>query len=50
MGDTRVQIPGWEDTMGEGSGNPLKYSCLVNPWTEEHGGYNPWGHQKLDMS
>ena len=23
---------------GEGHGNPLQYSCLENPWTEEPGG------------
>ena len=23
---------------GEGNGNPLQYSCLENPWTEEPGG------------
>ena len=23
---------------GEGNGNPLQYSCLGNPWTEEPGG------------
>ena len=23
---------------GEGNGNPLEYSCLENPWTEEPGG------------
>ena len=34
--------PGWEDP-GEGSGNPLQYSCLENPmergawWTTVHG-------------
>ena len=22
---------------GEGNGNPLQYSCLENPWTEEPG-------------
>ena len=25
-------------TYGEGSGTPLQYSCLENPWTEEPGG------------
>ena len=24
-------IPGWEDSPGEGNGNPLQYSCLENP-------------------
>ena len=30
MQETRVQSLGWED-LGEGSGNPLQYSCLENP-------------------
>ena len=32
-GDTRdvCLIPGWGRTLGEGNGNPLKYSCLGNP-------------------
>ena len=31
MWETWVQSLGWEDTLGEGRGNPLQYSCLVNP-------------------
>ena len=31
-------IPGLERSPGEGNGNPLQYSCLENPLTEEpHG-------------
>ena len=30
-------IPGWGRHPGEGNGNPLQYSCLENPWTEEPG-------------
>ena len=26
-----VQVLGWEDSPGEGNGNPLQYSCLGNP-------------------
>ena len=28
-------IPGSERSFGGGHGNPLQYSCLGNPWTEE---------------
>ena len=28
-------IPGLGRSPGEGNGNPLQYSCLENPWTEE---------------
>ena len=31
-------IPGSERSPGEENGNPLQYSCLGNPWTEEPGG------------
>ena len=29
--ETRVRSLGWEDSPGEGNGNPLQYSCLENP-------------------
>ena len=31
-------IPGLGRSPGEENGNPLQYSSLGNPWTEEHGG------------
>ena len=31
MQETWVQSLGWEDSHGEGNGNPLQYSCLENP-------------------
>ena len=34
-------ILGSERTPGEGNGNPLQYSCLV----EELVGYSPWGRK-----
>ena len=36
-------VPGSGTSPREGNGNPLQYSCLGIPWTEEPGGYNPWG-------
>ena len=36
-------IPGWGKSPGEGTGNPLQYSCLENPsdratwWASVHG-------------
>ena len=30
-------IPRWRRSPGGGSGNPLQYSCLGIPWTEEPG-------------
>ena len=34
-------IPGSRISPGEGIGNPIQYSCLGNPWTEEPGGLQP---------
>ena len=31
-------IPGSGRSPGVGNGNPLQYSCLKIPWTEEPGG------------
>ena len=31
MWETQVQSLVWEDSPGEGNGNPLQYSCLQNP-------------------
>ena len=43
MQETRVRSLGWEDSPGEGNGNPLQYSCRENPmdgeawWAAVHG-------------
>ena len=39
-------IPGPGRSPREGNGNPLQYSCLRNPWTEESAGYGLWGHKE----
>ena len=44
-------IPGLGRSPGGGNGNPLQYSCLVNP----HGqrslvGYSPWGRRESDTT
>ena len=28
--ETQVRSLGWEDSLGEGNGNPLQFSCLEN--------------------
>ena len=33
--ETGVRSLGWEDSPGEGNGNPLQYSCLENPMDRE---------------
>ena len=40
-------ISGPEGSPGEGNGNPLLYSCLENPWTEEPDGLQPMGSQRV---
>ena len=39
-------IPGLGRSSGEGNDNPLQYSCLDVPWTEEPGGLQSTGLQK----
>ena len=36
-------VPGSGRSPGEGNDNPLQYSCLENPWTEEPSGHSPGG-------
>ena len=43
-------IPGLGRSPGEGNGNPLQYSCLEYPKTEEPGGLRPMGSQQLDIA
>ena len=49
IGDLR-SILGLERSPGGGNGNPLQYSCLENPWTEEPGGLQSMGSQMLDTT
>ena len=46
-GDARDagSIPGLVKAFGRGNGNPLQYSCLEIPWTEELGGLQSMGSQ-----
>ena len=48
-GDTRVagSTPGSGRTPGGGNGNPFQYSCLENPRTEEPGGLQSKGLQRV---
>ena len=41
-------IPGSGSSPGIGNGNPLQYSCLGIPWTEEPlEGYSPWACKRF---
>ena len=48
-GDTRDKgsTSGSGRSPGGGHGSPLQYSCLENPWTEEPGGLQPMGLQRV---
>ena len=48
-GDTG-SIPGLGRSPGGGHGNPLQYSCLENPWTEEPGRLQSIRLQESDMT
>ena len=43
--DSDLLPPG--KSPGEGSGNPLQYSCLENPMDRCLMGYSPWGWTRL---
>ena len=41
-------IPGFGLFPREGHGNPLQYSCLKVPWTEEPGGLQSIGSKRVE--
>ena len=54
-------VPEWGRSPGEGNGNPLQYSCLIqargilkriqqNSGQRSLVGYSPWGRKELDMA
>ena len=46
-GDAR-DVDSWvEKIPGEGSGNPLQYSCLENPMAQVLAAYSPWSCKRI---
>ena len=43
-------ILGSGKSPGEGSGNPLQYSCLENLMDRGAAGYSPWGYKESDRT
>ena len=43
-------IHGLGRSPGRGPGNPLQYSCLESPWTEELRGIQSMGSQRVNMT
>ena len=50
MHETQFDLCGSGRAPGEGNGNPFQYSCLENPMTEEPGGIEFMGSQKVRLS
>ena len=42
----QVQSLGWEDPLEEGMATHSSFLAWKIPWTEEPGGYSPWGHKE----
>ena len=49
MQETWAQPLGWEDSPGEGNGNPLQYSCLESSVDRGNGGLQSMGVTKSQM-
>ena len=45
--ETQVRTLGWENPLEQGNSYPLQYSCLEYPWTEEPGGLQSMGSQRV---
>ena len=41
---------GQEDPLEEGMATHSSIPAWRIPWTEEPGGYSPWGHKELDTT
>ena len=48
--ETQVLSLGWEDPLEEGIATHSSILAWRVPWTEELGGYSPWGCKESDMT
>ena len=48
--ETWVRSLGWEDPLEEGMATHSSILAWRIPWTEEPGGYCPWGRQESGMT
>ena len=49
--ETWIRSLGREDSLEEGPGNPLQYSCLESPHGQRSlADYSPWGRKELDTT
>ena len=47
---TWVQSLGWQDPLEKGMATHSSILAWRIPWTEEPGGYRPWGRRDLDTT
>ena len=50
MGETWVQSLSWEDPLEKGMATHSSILAWRIQWTEEPGGYSPWGCKELDTT
>ena len=50
MWETWVQSLGWKDPLEKGTAAHSSILAWRNTWTEEPGGYRPWGHKESDTA
>ena len=50
MQETQVQPMNQEDPLEKGMATHTSLLAWRIPWTEEAGGYSPWGHKESDMT
>ena len=50
MQETRVRSLGLEVSLEEGMAAHSSTLAWRIPWTEEPGGYSPWGHRESDTT
>ena len=50
MQETQVRLLGREDPWEKGMATHTSILAWRIPWTEEPGGYSPWGHREPDRT
>ena len=50
MWESQVQSLGWEDPPEKEVAPRSSTLAWKIPWTEEPGGYSPWGHKESDTT
>ena len=48
--ETWVWSLDWEELLKKGTATHVSFLAWRIPWTEEPGGYSPWGHKESDMT